>query len=468
MTSTRARRRNAFGLVNVQQFFEIPVRRRWLVLIPAATVFLLAVLAGFLLPKKYRSSTLILVESERVPDTFVQKLSTETPGRRLQTIRQEVLSRTRLERVIAEIDPYPANGGTREPLSVLVERMRRSISIETKGSDAFHIEFSHHDPEKAMVIANRLASLFIGEAEEQRGDQAEQGFEFITSQLAQTRQDLEKKEEAVRRFKEQNLGSLPEQLSSNLATLQRLQLDKQTLSESARAVQARVDLLRQSVQQASLTALEGASDPSTEDVRLRAQLAELRSRYTDAHPDVQVVLARIRELEARPSAEPAPGSQSAGPRAQLRAAELELEGLKAKRADLDEEMARLQGRVDRLPRTEQELATLTRDYGQLREGYATLLKKQMDAQMAEQLVQRWKGERFKILDPAHLPDTHYFPNRTLFGALGLVLGLILGLAVALGTELLDHSVKGPEDLEGLLGAPLLALIPQMRQARKGN
>jgi polysaccharide biosynthesis transport protein len=468
VTGARARRPNAFGLATVQQFLEIPIRRPWLVLIPTVTVLALALLAGFLLPKKYRSSTLILVESERVPDTFVQKISTETAGGRLQTIRQEVLSRTRLERVIAEIDPYPTNGGSREPLSVLVERMRRSINIETKGTDAFHIEFVHNDPQKAMAVANRLATLFIEEAEQQRGEQAEQGFDFITSQLKQTRQDLERKEEAVRRFKEQNLGSLPEQLAANLATLQRLQLEQQTLSESARAAQSRVDLLRQNIQQDSRTARGGASDPSTEDVRLRAQLAELRSRYTDQHPDVQVVLARIRELEARPNADPAPGSQAAGPRAQLRAAEAELEGLLAKRADVDADMARLQGRVDRVPRTEQELATLTRDYGQLQEGYATLLKKQMDAQMAEQLVQRWKGERFKILDPAHLPDEHFFPNRVLFGAVGLVLGLALGVVAALGAEFLDHSVKSPDQLAELVGAPLLALIPQIPRTGKGD
>jgi succinoglycan biosynthesis transport protein ExoP len=463
MPNRKSAKKYPFGFRTIQEYLEVPLRRPLFVLVPAVLVLSSAIALAFVLPKKYRSQTLILVESEKVPDTFVRKIATETMARRLYTIRQEVLSRTRLERVIEELDPYPSEEDERPPMSVLVERMRRAISIETRGSDAFSILYVHTDPMTAMTVTNRLSTLFIEEAEKEREVQATEGVEFIESQLAAARKELEEKEEAVRRFKERRLGSLPEQLSTNLATLQRLQLEQQTVAENLRAAQTRVDLLRMSLRTKG-EAIEGVVEGPDELDRLRGELAALRTRYTDQHPDVQVVLRQIRELEG---AESSPGSpllinRDSSTQRELRQAEAEVARFRAKQADLDEEMGRIQTRVDLAPRTEQELATLTRDYAQLQEGYVTLLRKQRDAEMAEQLEQRWKGERFKVLDPAHFPDKAFFPSRSLFAFLGLVGGLGLGLVSAFAVELLDHSIKNAEQLEELFSQPLLATIPHIK------
>jgi polysaccharide chain length determinant protein (PEP-CTERM system associated) len=450
---------------SLQEYVEVPLRHPWLVVVPLLTLFSLAVAASVVLPKRYRSSTLILVESEKVPDNFVAKMSTESMERRVKTMSQEVLSRTRLEQVIAEENPYGASDGTQGLLSAQVERMRNSIKIENKGTDAFVIEFVHTRPDKAASVANRLATLFINEAESERERQAVEGFEFISSQLAETRKALEGKEEAVRRFKEQNLGNLPEQLATNLSTLQRLQLEQQTLAENLRAAQARVDQLRHGNPVIPSTGAK-ADDIFTVLEQLRTQLAELRTRYTDQHPDVQALQRRIRELEAgRPSVPPPQSEPAVGASAELRRAEVELETLRSKRSDLENQMRQIQARVDSVPRTEQQLATMGRDYGQLQESYLGLLRKQMDARMAEQMERRWKGDRFKVLDPAHPPDSSYFPNRPVFALAGLVLGLTFGLGLAFAAEFLDHSVKSTEDLEELLPFPLLASIPRIDARR---
>jgi polysaccharide chain length determinant protein (PEP-CTERM system associated) len=425
---------------------------------PTILGFLGAIALGFVLPPRYRSSTLILVESEKVPDTFV-KIATDTMGRRLQTIQQEVLSRTRLETVLSELNPYPNHPG-KVTVSSLVERMRGSILIQTKGADAFMIEYEHTDPAMAMRVATRLATLFIGEAERDREKQTVEGVEFIDSQLAESRHALEEKEESLRRFKEERLGSLPEQLQTNLATLQRLQLEQQTVSESLRATQTRVDLLQQSLQQEIHSAAGTADDPSAQLVQLRAQLASLRTRYTDEHPDVQGVLRRIQALEkGEAGGAPAFDPDGTSPRAQLTRARVELETLQARRTRIEGDMARLQAQVDKAPRTEQQLSTLTRDYSQMADNYAALLKKQMEARMAENLERRWKGERFRVLDPAHVPEEPFYPNRPLFALLGLAGGLGIGLLLAFTAEYLDHSVKGEHELAELFPDPILCSVP---------
>lgn len=448
-------------LRHLQDYLELPLRRPLHVLVPLVLVFVTAVGASLVISPKYRSSTLIFVESEKVPENFVQKMATESMTRRVQTVRQEVLSRTRLEQVITDEKPYSAREGV-ESMSDSVERMRRSINVQTKGADAFLIEFVHTDPHTAARVANRLAALFIQEAESEREKQAVEGFEFIDSQLKETRAVLESKEEAVRRFKEQNLGNLPEQLSTNVSTLQRLQMEQQTVAESLGAAQARADLLRQALKddQSSVRRV----DVPTQLGQLRSQLADLRTRYTDQHPDVQGVVRRIREMEQAspkpdlPTSERDPGSSTS---AQLQRVEAEVEALRAKRLDVEARIQRIQGRVDSVPRTEQQLATMTRDYGQLQETYLSLLKKQMEARMAEKMEQRWKGDRFKVLDPAHVAERHFTPNRPLFALVGLVGGLGLGLAAAFAAEILDHSIKCAEDMQELFPQPLLVVVPRI-------
>jgi Mrp family chromosome partitioning ATPase len=142
-------------------------------------------------------------------------------------------------------------------------------------------------------------------------------------------------------------------------------------------------------------------------------------------------------------------------------AQLEIESLEGKLADVEARIRTFQQRVEEAPRTEQELANLTRDYQKLNENYLTMFNKRLDAQMAERLERRWKGEQFRVLDPAFLPEEPYFPNRTLFLVIGLVLGLAIGLAVAFVAEFLDSSVKGVRDLEALAPLPVLASIPSI-------
>ncbi len=460
---------HAFGLRSPHEYLEVPMRRLPFVIVPTVLVFLGAVAASFVLPERYRSSTLILVESEKVPDSFVQKMATTSMTRRMQTIRQEVLSRTRLETVIQDTHPFAARRGGAEPsLSSQVEMMRASTTLQVKGTDAFVIEFEHRDPAKAAQVANRLAALFIEQTEGARARQASEGFQFIDSQLVAVRKELDVKEEAVRRFKERNLGNLPEQTVTNLATMQRLQLEQQTVAESLNATQGRADLLRQALQQEARGTPSTTGDPSSEISQLRAQLAGLRARYTDQHPDVQAAQQRLRDLESRQAAAPAVDPEGSSLRAQFERTQLEIEGLRAKRTRIEEEMRHIQGRVDLAPRTEQDLGALTRDLNQIRESYLALLKKRNEAQMAEQMERRWQGERFKVLDPAIVPEESIFPDRLLFGLGGLLGGLALGLATAFGREWLDHSIKSAADLEELVTVPLLATIPQIEATKSAG
>ena len=439
---------------------EVPVRRPFHVLVPFVVCSIAALVAAFVLPRQFRTSTLILVEAQKVPDSFVPR-GQDTSKPRLQTIRQEILSRTRLERIIQELKPYPS-GAREASLTDLVETMRNAVTINVKGEDAFTIEFTHRDPKMAQAVTNRLAGLFIEEAGRTREEQVSGALSFIEAQLEDARSQLEKKDQDLRRYKEAHMGRLPEQLGANLATLQRLQMEQQSVAASLQSARQRLLLIERGSGDVVPPDTRSSSRPAGSDLPgLRAQLAQLLERYTDEHPDVQALRARIARLEAGiPDAPAGAGSAaSAANLVRLQEARVEVRNLEDNLAEVGRRIQTFQQRVEEVPRAEQELATLMRDYQKLSDNYSLLLNKKLDAQMAERLEKKWKGERFSVLDPAFLPEQPYWPNRPLVLGLGMILGLVLGLSAAYATEFLDSSVKGPSDLEVLAPLPLLGFIP---------
>ena len=446
----------------LRHYLTAPIRRPLFVVVPWLTVLSLSILALFVLPKRYRSSTMILVESEKVPDSFVPKVATDDRGQRLQAMRPEILSRTRLERVIEETKPYAGMGKT-----AAVEFLRRHVSIYISGNDGFTLEFVHEDPYKAQEVANRVATLFIEETVKAREQQVTGALDFLATQVQEARKAVEQKDEALRRYKEGRMGRLPEQLQANLATMQMLQQEMRTVEESLLFARERQDSLARGRARPSPDSSRDATRTPMDDLAdLRRQLAALKGRYTDVHPDVESLQSRIARLEQRLAAGSGGGAVAGDAsdvlaRDQVEQADVEVRRLLDRRNDLEARIAALRARVEDTPRTEQELANLKRDYDKLNENYTSLLSKQLEAEMAGRLEQRWKGDRFRMLDPANLPEKPYFPKPLVIVGLGVVLGLMAGLGVAVVAEFADPSIKDAHDLQNVLPLPVLARIPHL-------
>jgi polysaccharide biosynthesis transport protein len=303
----------------------------------------------------------------------------------------------------------------------------------------------------AQKVCDRLAQLFIDETVQARKQQVGEAYAFIETELQEARRQLEEREQTLRKYKEQHMGTLPEQQNANLQTLQRLQLEQQSVSESLRAAMDRVVTL----EGAAAARPSQASDARAGIIQLKTQLASLRTRYTDEHPDVQALLGQIATLE---KSLPANGSGNA-PDTQLESVRAEVRNLRARREELDQKIGSFQARVELAPRTEQEIVTLTRDFQKLNENYLALLNKKLDTQLAAKLEQRWQGDRFRILDPANLPEAPFYPNRLLFLLYGIAAGLAVGVGAALLADLFDHSIRTARELEDALPFPILANVP---------
>lgn len=470
---------------------------------------------AYFVPKRYISKTIVLVESEKIPRNFIPQLTTDQVTDRLRTINEEILARPRVERIIEELDPYPELIDV--PRSDVVDLVRRRAAIGLRGRDAFVVEYTDTSPERAAQMAARLASLFIEETSGDRQRQVQGANEFIDSQLEQTRQQLEDVEAKLSEKKRANMGMLPNQLDANLATLQRLQLEQQSVIDQIRSAKDRKGLLeRQLSLQMQMDEPEAqlipdlpadgapaeAAPPANSLPALRAYLAALRTRYTEEHPEVAATKARIARLE-REQAEAAPEPETppeepavaeatppAGEaeaegegeppkaasadflasdlRAQIAAVNRDIELLEARQQEIQAGIARYQGRVERIPEVEQELQSLERDYSLISKYYSELLSRKLEAETAGDVERKWKEDQFKILDPAQVPDKPSFPNRLLFLVIGTLVGLGAGIGLAFGLEVLDPAVKNTRELENLLPYPVLLTLPQVKTPRRGR
>jgi succinoglycan biosynthesis transport protein ExoP len=460
------------GSQSLRRYLEIPKRRPWHIIVPCISLATIALGVSFLIPKLYKTQTTILVESQKVPESIVRRTSDDEQAKpRLATIRQEIMSRTRIETVLKELDPYPDLMG-RAPLTSIVEKMRSATDIAVKGNESFSIEYVHEDPKKAMEVTNRLATLFIDETSRSREDSVKGANSFLEEQLSDAKKELDEKDREVRRYKELHTGRLPEQTPSNLAALERFQMERQNIETQLSSARQRELMLERGVADTVTTPsgqVVAAVDPNRDLNKAREELAVMRTRYTDEHPDVRAQLARVARLEREANdserraaaAATTPTAPPAGNRLQLEQVRADIRALETRKGQTEAQMSSYQGRVEDSPRTEQELKTLTRDFDQLNENYKSTLAKKLNAQMAEKMEERWKGERFSVLDPAYVPEEPYFPNRTLFALVGAVAGLIVGLGLAFGAELFDQSVKDQDDLADLIPHPVLVTFPSI-------
>ncbi len=494
-------------LLSWEDYWAIIRRRRWWL---GGSFFLGWVLlwsAGWLLPARYRSETLVLVEQQKVPERYVTPNVAADLQERLQSMTQQILSRTRLLRIIDDLNLYPQERAQLTP-EELLERMRRDIKIEIVRGDrrsneltAFRVFYSAPDPQLAQQVTSRLTSLFIEENLRVRQEQSESTTAFLGNQVEEARRELARQEERLREFKTRYLGELPEQLQGNVQILTGLQNRHQALMTALnQAEQQKLYLdslarqyrsLQANLRQGSSREVSPPAVLEQELERLRSQLTDLSTRYTDRHPDVLQVKQQIekteklkQEIEAEiASMAQDPTVEGEGPRptnfaqltvmspvlqieSQRKASELEVQNRKREIQETEAQIRQYQSRLNLTPLREQQLADLTRDYRQSRENYDSLLAKKLQSELATNLEKRQQGEQFRILDPPSLPQKPYWPDRSRFSLIGLVAGMFLGILAVVGTEMWDDRIYQEKDFAGLLPVPVLAEIPPLLTPRE--
>src|SRR5215469_5390426 len=474
------------GEMTAAEVFRIFRRYWWIPVLMTALLASAGYLATLVLPKKYTSSTLVLVEQPTVPTEFVKPVVTDDLNHRLASMQEQILSRSRLQPIIEQYNLYPHLRSTAH-MEDLVEKLRKAIEVEliqpmpgsvNRQPPGFHVSVTFDNPALAQQICAQITSMFMEQNVKRREQQAADTTEFLSQQLAEAKTKLDEQDKKLADFKSKNLGVLPEQEQTNLSLLggMNTQLESATQALSRAHQEKAFNQTMLSQQEATWKAQQGGlqSPDSLEQQMavLQDQLAALLSKYTPEHPDVIKLKSQIEELKKRISADPETKDASGTPahslrepapiqelRAKIKQDDINIAELTKRQGQIQEQIRTLQTRIQASPVVEQEFKELTRNYQTASEMYNELLKKRENSAMATTLEHQQESETFKVLDPPSLPDNPSFPKKTVFIGGGLGAGLAVALAILYLLALNDKAMYSQRDIELCLKLPVLVMVP---------
>jgi polysaccharide chain length determinant protein (PEP-CTERM system associated) len=476
-------------------------RRRLLIIVPAILGAIIVFGLSLVLPNKFESDTLIIIQRQKIPNALVQPVIADDLNARIATLQQQVLSRTRLEPIIKRYDLFKAESG--QPMDILVSELRNAITLTpvkpiVRSRDetvpGFTISVILPSAREAQQVCAEITSMFIEEDLRQREQGTQDASSFFTAQVNDAKRHLDEEDAKLAQFKTKHINELPDETQSNLSLLAsldgRLEAATQAVNRAQQDKTYTESLLAQ--QLGSWKALQeqagggGVMDklpPQTLAQQLLAKqnaLATLETEYTPQYPDIIQLKADIEQLkkkihdqEAAPPAKvevatkPSTGEppQIQQLRSQLHAYDEAIRANTKAQRQLQEQIQLLQSRIQMTPVVEQQYKEITRGHQTAQDFYNDLLKKANDSQMATDLQHRQQGEQFNVMDPANLPEKPTFPNRPLFALGGLGGGLGLGLCLAYLMEMRDKALYNDKDIKACLGLMTLARVPSLTEGQ---
>lgn len=485
-----------FSWNDIRYYLNLVLRFRWALIGP----FCLAMVAGIYycltVTPIYEASTLVLISPPDVPSNIVRPIVTEHLESQIATISQQIQSRSNLEKIIGEFklfsEPDDKNLFMEDKLNTLRSKIKIDLirSRSREGSNAFSITFQGGDREKTMRIANALASNFIDSNLEYREEKAVGTTAFLEAELEAMRAKLQETEAQLSLFRSRYMGELPEQLQSNLQLLASLETQLNNQQERLRDERSRLMIAQSEVEQVrretqgtrTLPGPAAAGQPQTGGAmtlsQLKEQLASLQGAYTEQHPDVIRLKRMIEEMETREPSQPAVDAQRGANSApetlqsisspllreavrRRMEAEANIVSIQTELNQINQQIREYRLRIERTPQREEQLATLNRDYNNIRQAYDSLLSRKVEADMAVSMQKKNKGEQFRVVDYAKLPEKPISPNMQRLFLMFVAAGLGIGGAIVFICEFFDHSVRKPEVLQARLALPVLMVMPAM-------
>ncbi len=470
--------------LTMQDYTTILKRRWWIIAIPAIIFPIVGYGISLMVQPQYLSQTLVLVEQQKVPDSYVKPVITEDLSGRLATMREQILSRSRLQPIIERFNLF---AGGKMSMDDRIDLTRKNIDIKpiqsdiarTGGLPGFFISFKAGDARTAQLVCGEITSLFVSENLNDRAASAAGTTDFLKGQLADAKAKLDEEDARLAKFQQTYMGKLPgaETANINMMTSLNTQLDAATqalarMEQDRSYAESMLSLQQQN--QATQTSEHGGMGPQGQQVQLQdllTQEADLTARYTDDYPDVVSVRRKIKELRqemaqapaamATPSAATPKPTDSLGVqqlRAQLRSMDQAIAQKKRDQGAIQAQLRMYQERVSSSPAVEEEYKSITRDNQTAQAFYDDLLNKMNQSKMATDLEKRQEGENFRVMDEPNLPEAPFSPKRPVFVGGGLALGLGLGLLIVAILEYMDTALRNERDVWAFTKLPTLAVI----------
>jgi len=476
------------------RILDIFRRRRLLALGTFAAVLAAAVSFAIYLPDLYRGQALVLIE--RPIDENIVRSSESAPGElesRLHIIKQEILSRDRALALINRFHLYPKQmktGGIDDALN----QMRSDVEVNPSGPEqvsgkvktvSFTLNYTGDSAKTVADVTNAIASFYVQQNDSMRSQSALGTLQFLRQQLAEAKGALDRQDAMITQFTSKYTGQLPQQIGVNLATLERMNTQLRLNGEQQIRLIEQREKLMEGLQDPTNVARSENPDASPEMIerlkqidKLRADLAQLQTKFTSKHPDVVRLQEQIADLElqqkqdevalqkkreavrAAAAASTAAADDAKAPRRKtIESIDGEIAKLREEEQAIRTTIASFEQRLEGAPEREQEFSLVTRDRQAAKDLYDSLLKRYDEAQLSASVETDRQGERFRVLEPALPPEGPTGPNRIRLILMGILLALAAAVGIILTAEQFDASFHGVDELREFTSVPVLVSIP---------
>jgi polysaccharide chain length determinant protein (PEP-CTERM system associated) len=456
--------------------------RSWWTVVAGLCLGLACSLAALqVLPKTYEAATKILIVPPKIPQDFVRNTISDDTAMRIASMKAQVLSRPYMLQLIET-----TYGKQRSEVEAerLMQSIRGSVdvTIESYSGDRlamFSLKFRDSNPTRAANLVNGLADLYIAENSKYRSGRARETTNTIEQLADAARKQLEKKEKEIADYKSQHLYELPDRLEPNLRLLEARQRDLDANLKSTESAQDRLQVL-----QSQLTAGTGwgsgqgtvvsSSDPySTRLAQLQRELAAVRARYNEDHPEVRAKKRELNDFIASGSGGPAGedakgGEKEAGATAAHSPLERDIQAQQREVARLQDEQKRIRAdiavfaaRIEAAPQVAQQLSERTKGYDVLQKQFTDYESKTESAKGAQTIEEAQKGEQFEVIERAVPPVISVTPKPAMIMGAGVAAGVFLFVGPVLLLGFLRPTVRSEEALRSYVDIPILMSIPRI-------
>lgn len=446
---------------------QLPVilaERKWLIIGPAILGLIAAAALIFVLPTKYESGAILLVQAPSLPTDIVGGQE-QAVAQRIEAIRQKIINRPALIELIQKNDLY-ADQRRSKPLSGIVEEMRQAITMTPETVDlggqnrdqtiAVRLAYTYDNPVKVQAVTQQLMERVVEVDSTTNAEQLTETVQFLTDQQHDIQRQVSEAEGQLAAFNTRYGGVLS---SATMATL----------GGGGAAYDLQISNLQREIAdlEAQKRLLQTADTRDPAVVQAESALAAVRSAYTENHPDV--VLAKQRLEQARAIAKQnvarIPGGELDS---RLTIARNQIAVLQmAKAREASQTNAALAQRASS-PAVTQQAAQMQQRVATLNKQYEDLSNRLLSARASQRAGEEQMGERLLVVDPPVVPDTPTSPNRPLILALGAAGGLLLGLVIAFAWELFLRPIRDPSVLAAITGSRPLALVPAVGKPSRGQ
>jgi succinoglycan biosynthesis transport protein ExoP len=513
--------------MDMEDYVDILRRHKSWILGPLYAGVVIATVVACLWPDTYVSSAVVRVTPPQVPERFVQSALNQMLNERINSISQQVLSRSTLINIIQTFDLYERDR-RRLPMEDVVDRMRNkdivigmvsSLQGQSARAGAFPVTFKYEDRYKAQKVTQEIVSRLISENTRVQLGVTQNTTEFLTEEVQKAKTRLDQIEQSLTNFRMKNAGRLPDERTMNFTALQSTETRIasingaiQRINQEKLMLEAQMRLQREQFNQAvAASAAAATAGGASEVVKTRVAnerlvalereilnseqiLARLREQYKENFPDVQRVKTNLEALQKQreqllkreedsqraEAAKPAPAkpvNSSVPLTREMQAMQLSLKQMETliqakqnEAQDYSAELVRLnsqvrefQNRIGSTPIADQEFSALSRDYESAKLEYQQLLAKQSDAKRGQEVERRNQGETLELLDAASLPIEPTEPKRPVIIGSGAALGLLLGLLLVGVREMKDTTLKNLKDVQAYTQLTILGSIPLLEE-----